>query len=218
MQQTTQYICSPCAAVRKRGNCFAFAKRLQGFITKGLVQQKHQFWLCTLSEVATAPPLRVMLTPVHFAVVPLPNAGWHLILPHAPYYSPRPEASEFACFTGSSGVSCCVSAAYHVSKTNKYVTRDKIRFHGITCVSQTIKLADFGLARAFQVPLHTYTHEVVTLWYRAPEILLGDKHYSPAVDIWSVGCIFAGVALHPVRFPVALISGEREFPPSMCVT
>lgn len=37
-------------------------------------------------------------------------------------------------------------------------------------------------------------HEVVTLWYRAPEILLGDKHYSPAVDIWSVGCIFAGVA------------------------
>lgn len=46
-----------------------------------------------------------------------------------------------------------------------------------------IKLADFGLARAFGVPLRTYTHEVVTLWYRAPEILLGSKFYSTAVDI-----------------------------------
>ncbi|XP_039715439.1 cyclin-dependent kinase 3 isoform X8 [Pteropus medius] len=54
-----------------------------------------------------------------------------------------------------------------------------------------IKLADFGLARAFGVPLRTYTHEVVTLWYRAPEILLGSKFYSTAVDIWSIGCIFA---------------------------
>ena len=36
-----------------------------------------------------------------------------------------------------------------------------------------IKLADFGLARAFGLPVKTYTHEVVTLWYRAPEILLG---------------------------------------------
>ncbi|XP_075967054.1 cyclin-dependent kinase 2 isoform X2 [Anarhichas minor] len=54
-----------------------------------------------------------------------------------------------------------------------------------------IKLADFGLARAFGVPVRTYTHEVVTLWYRAPEILLGCKYYSTAVDIWSLGCIFA---------------------------
>ncbi|KAG5851672.1 hypothetical protein ANANG_G00054140 [Anguilla anguilla] len=54
-----------------------------------------------------------------------------------------------------------------------------------------IKLADFGLARAFGVPLRSYTHEVVTLWYRAPEILLGCKYYSTAVDIWSIGCIFA---------------------------
>ena len=37
----------------------------------------------------------------------------------------------------------------------------------------------------------TYTHEVVTLWYRAPEILLGTKTYSTAVDVWSLGCIFA---------------------------
>lgn len=58
-----------------------------------------------------------------------------------------------------------------------------------------LKLADFGLARAFGVPLRTYTHEVVTLWYRSPEVLLGSRHYSTALDIWSVGCIFAEMAL-----------------------
>jgi len=58
----------------------------------------------------------------------------------------------------------------------------------------TIKLADFGLARAFGLPIKTYTHEVVTLWYRCPEILLSQKHYSLGVDLWSTGCIFAEMA------------------------
>eukprot|EP00038_Savillea_parva_P020480 m.31475 g.31475 ORF g.31475 m.31475 type:complete len:299 (-) comp4805_c0_seq1:171-1067(-) len=53
-----------------------------------------------------------------------------------------------------------------------------------------IKLADFGLARAFGIPVRTYTHEVVTLWYRAPEILLGAKQYACPVDMWSLGTIF----------------------------
>ncbi|CAE7766768.1 CDK3, partial [Symbiodinium sp. KB8] len=57
-----------------------------------------------------------------------------------------------------------------------------------------LKLADFGLARTFSVPLRRYTHEVVTLWYRAPEILLGLERYSAAVDSWSIGCIFAEMA------------------------
>ncbi|KAI6191750.1 Serine threonine protein kinase-related domain containing protein [Aphelenchoides bicaudatus] len=52
------------------------------------------------------------------------------------------------------------------------------------------KLADFGLARAVSVPSRCYTHEVVTLWYRPPELLLGGKYYSSALDIWSLGCIF----------------------------
>jgi len=65
-----------------------------------------------------------------------------------------------------------------------------------------LKLADFGLARAFGIPLRTYTHEVVTLWYRAPEVLLGSRHYSTSIDMWSVGCIFAEMAMqgHPL-FP-----------------
>ncbi|XP_078716027.1 cyclin-dependent kinase 1-like [Lampetra fluviatilis] len=54
-----------------------------------------------------------------------------------------------------------------------------------------IKLADFGLARAFGVPVRVYTHEVVTLWYRAPEVLLGTPRYSTPVDMWSVGTILA---------------------------
>lgn len=65
----------------------------------------------------------------------------------------------------------------------------------------SLKLADFGLARAIGIPVRTYTHEVVTLWYRAPEILLGSKHYSTAVDIWSVGCIFAEMATKIPLFP-----------------
>ena len=54
-----------------------------------------------------------------------------------------------------------------------------------------LKLADFGLARASGIPVKNYTHEVVTLWYRPPDVLLGSKNYNMSIDIWSVGCIFA---------------------------
>ena len=46
-----------------------------------------------------------------------------------------------------------------------------------------LKLADFGLARAFGIPVKNFTHEVVTLWYRAPDILMGSKDYNTSVDI-----------------------------------
>ena len=65
----------------------------------------------------------------------------------------------------------------------------------------TLKLADFGLARAFTVPLRTYTHEVVTLWYRAPEILLGAKQYSCPVDMWSIGTIIPEMVTGHPMFP-----------------
>jgi len=54
-----------------------------------------------------------------------------------------------------------------------------------------LKLADFGLARGFGIPVKKYTHEVVTLWYRPPDVLLGSTKYSTQVDIWGVACIFA---------------------------
>ncbi|CAI5520542.1 unnamed protein product [Closterium sp. Naga37s-1] len=67
--------------------------------------------------------------------------------------------------------------------------------------TNSLKLADFGLARAFGIPVRTFTHEVVTLWYRAPEILLGSNHYGTPVDIWSVGCIFAEMINQRPLFP-----------------
>lgn len=50
--------------------------------------------------------------------------------------------------------------------------------------------ADFGLARTFGYPYEPMTPIVVTLWYRAPELLLGSKVQTTAVDMWAVGCIF----------------------------
>ncbi|KAK3014332.1 hypothetical protein RJ639_008925, partial [Escallonia herrerae] len=61
-----------------------------------------------------------------------------------------------------------------------------------------LKIADLGLARAFTLPIKKYTHEILTLWYRAPEVLMGSTHYSTAVDMWSVGCIFGTISLHTV--------------------
>jgi len=57
-----------------------------------------------------------------------------------------------------------------------------------------LKLADFGLARAFGIPVRCYSAEVVTLWYRPPDVLFGAKLYTPSIDMWSAGCIFAELA------------------------
>ncbi|KAJ3321184.1 hypothetical protein HDV06_004527 [Boothiomyces sp. JEL0866] len=54
-----------------------------------------------------------------------------------------------------------------------------------------IKVADFGLARRFGSPIGDVTQLVVTLWYRSPELLLGATTYTTAIDLWSIGCIFA---------------------------
>ena len=59
--------------------------------------------------------------------------------------------------------------------------------------------------KTYSIPIEPYTHEVVTLWYRAPEILLGSVEYSTPIDIWSIGCIF--VELITKR---ALFDGDSE--------
>ena len=61
--------------------------------------------------------------------------------------------------------------------------------------NEKIKLADFGIARALTIPVKPYTIEVVSLLYRSPELLLEMDDYGTQVDIWSVGCIFAELAL-----------------------
>lgn len=61
-----------------------------------------------------------------------------------------------------------------------------------------VKIGDLGLARLFRrplKPLHDVDKVVVTIWYRAPELLLGSRHYTPAIDLWAIGCIFAELLL-----------------------
>jgi len=64
-----------------------------------------------------------------------------------------------------------------------------------------LKVGDFGLAREYGSPLKAYTSVVVTLWYRAPELLLGIKEYSTFIDVWSIGCIFGELLLMEPLFP-----------------
>jgi len=68
-----------------------------------------------------------------------------------------------------------------------------------------LKIADFGLGREHGLPIAELTHEVVTLWYRPPEILLGKKKYSGSADIWGIGCIMAEIA---TKLP--LFAGDSE--------
>ncbi|XP_039619380.1 cyclin-dependent kinase 10 isoform X2 [Polypterus senegalus] len=64
-----------------------------------------------------------------------------------------------------------------------------------------VKIADFGLARTYGVPLKPMTPKVVTLWYRAPELLLGTKTQTTAIDMWAVGCILAELLAHKPLLP-----------------
>ncbi|KAJ5073203.1 cyclin-dependent kinase 12 [Anaeramoeba ignava] len=63
-----------------------------------------------------------------------------------------------------------------------------------------LMLADFGLAKSFHHKNNTYSTFVVTQWYRAPELLLGAKQYSSAIDMWSAGCILAEMFLRRPLF------------------
>lgn len=68
--------------------------------------------------------------------------------------------------------------------------------------SGEVRIGDLGLARLFNKPLHSLfsgDKVVVTIWYRAPELLLGSRHYTPAIDMWAIGCIFAELlSLRPI--------------------
>ena len=84
-----------------------------------------------------------------------------------------------------------------------------------------LKVADFGLARAFGVPARPLTPKVVTLWYRPPELLFGATTYTTALDVWSIGCIFGELLgnkpllpgaseVHQVELMVALLGKPSD--------
>jgi CTD kinase subunit alpha len=65
-----------------------------------------------------------------------------------------------------------------------------------------LKLADFGLARFYQKSTkQDYTNRVITIWYRSPELLLGETQYGPAVDIWSAACVLVEIFTRHAIFP-----------------
>ncbi|KAM7216402.1 Serine/threonine-protein kinase SSN3 [Rhypophila decipiens] len=86
--------------------------------------------------------------------------------------------------------------------TNWVLHRDLKPANIMVTSSGEVKIGDLGLARLFQKPIHSlYSGDkvVVTIWYRAPELLLGSRHYTPAIDMWAVGCIFAELlSLRPI--------------------
>jgi cyclin-dependent kinase 8/11 len=86
--------------------------------------------------------------------------------------------------------------------TNWVLHRD-LKPANIMVTSQgEVRIGDLGLARRFEKPLHSLfsgDKVVVTIWYRAPELILGSHHYTPAIDLWAVGCIFAELlSLRPI--------------------
>jgi len=86
--------------------------------------------------------------------------------------------------------------------TNWVLHRDLKPANIMVTSAGEVKIGDLGLARLFQKPMHSLfsgDKVVVTIWYRAPELLLGSRHYTPAIDMWAVGCIFAELlSLRPI--------------------
>ena len=90
----------------------------------------------------------------------------------------------------------------HYLHTNWVLHRDLKPANIMVTSTGQIRIGDLGLARIFHKPLNSLfsgDKVVVTIWYRAPELLLGAKHYTPAIDLWAVGCIFAELlSLRPI--------------------
>ncbi|XP_058532673.1 cyclin-dependent kinase 12 isoform X5 [Ochotona princeps] len=85
--------------------------------------------------------------------------------------------------------------------------------------SGQIKLADFGLARLYNSEeSRPYTNKVITLWYRPPELLLGEERYTPAIDVWSCGCILGELFTKKPIFQANLELAQLELISRLCGT
>jgi cyclin-dependent kinase len=98
------------------------------------------------------------------------------------------------------------SFLYQLLKGIQHIHRMKILHRDIKSENLLIskdnklKITDFGLARGYGLPIKNFRNDVVSLWYRAPDILLGNESYERSVDMWSIGCIFAEMVLGTILF------------------
>lgn len=90
-----------------------------------------------------------------------------------------------------------LSAMAHVHE-HWYLHRDIKTSNILVHKTGKIALCDFGLARKYEQPARNMTQMVVTLWYRAPELLFSESMYGPEIDIWSIGCIFGELLIKDV--------------------
>lgn len=85
---------------------------------------------------------------------------------------------------------------------NRFIIHRDLKVSNLLLTDEgCIKIADFGLARLFSNSELIMTPNVVTLWYRAPELLLGSKMHTTAVDMWAAGCILGELLLHKPLLP-----------------
>ena len=90
---------------------------------------------------------------------------------------------------------CMLGRAVWFCHENFVLHRDIKPNNLLIAADGEVKLADFGLARSFSDPYRPMTHQVITRWYRPPELLYGARFYSGAVDIWSMGLVFAELVI-----------------------
>lgn len=94
-----------------------------------------------------------------------------------------PSLVKFFAFQLLNGTNYC--------HENKILHRDLKPQNLLINKNLQLKLGDFGLARAFGLPVSSFSSDVVTLWYRSIDVLLGSKSYFTSIDTWSIGCIIA---------------------------
>ena len=126
----------------------------------------------------------------------------------------EPQIKSFT-YQMFNGLAHCHSKRYlhrDLKPQNLLISDSKVSIN-----ARSLKLADFGLARAFGNTNRKYSHQVVTLWYRCPELLLGSEQYTSAIDIWSAGCIFAEMATNSPLFVAEDIVNDNEIDELLCI-
>ncbi|RCI04027.1 Cyclin-dependent kinase 10 [Rhizopus stolonifer] len=151
-----------------------------------LKRMKHQN-IVNVTDVAVGPRLESIFLVMEYCEQDL---GSLLDMVTTPY-----TASEIKCLMLQllRGLEYCHS--------HSIIHRDLKMSNLLLTSTGLLKIADFGLARTLSLPGKPMTPNVVTLWYRAPEVLFGDTNYTTAVDLWSAGCIMGELMQHKPLLP-----------------